>query len=93
MGLYSQEAMKGTIVNFRGGVHTQYNNQMIIEVEGISSKDKAEELAGKAVVWKSPAGKEIKGKIAAAHGNKGAVRAVFEKGMPGQSVGQKVELQ
>ncbi len=83
--------MKGTIINFRGGVHTQYNNQMIIQLDGFDSKEKAASAVGKEVVWKSPSGKEIKGKIAAAHGNKGAVRAIFEKGMPGQAVGSKIE--
>lgn len=84
--------MKATIINFRGGVHTQYNNQMILEVEGVDSKDKAAKLVDKEVSWKSPAGKEIKGKVAAAHGNKGAVRVIFEKGMPGQAVGSKLEF-
>ena len=65
---------------------------MIILVKGIESKEKAKELLGKAVIWKSPAGKEIKGKIVSTHGNKSAVRAIFEKGMPGQSIGEKVSL-
>jgi large subunit ribosomal protein L35Ae len=43
-------------------------------------------------VWKSPKGKEINGKVASAHGNKGAVRVIFEKGLPGQSLGNNVEV-
>ena len=54
--------MDGTIVNFRRGVSTQTTNQMVINVASIDSKDKAKELVGKIVTWKSPAGKEIKGK-------------------------------
>jgi len=27
------------------------------------------------------------------HGNKGALRVLFERGMPGQAIGTKVELQ
>jgi large subunit ribosomal protein L35Ae len=84
--------MKGIITNFRRNRHTQKDNHMIVEVEGVDRKDKAEPLVGKEVVWKSPADREIKGKVAAAHGNKGAVRVIFEKGMPGQSVGKKVEI-
>ena len=42
-------------------------------------------MVGKEVVWKSPSGKEIKGKVSDAHGNKGLVRAIFEKGLPGQA--------
>jgi len=84
--------MKGTIVNFRGGRHTQYSNHMIIIVEGVDSKEKAEKLVGKPVVWKSPAGKELKGEVKSAHGAKGAIRAIFETGMPGQSVGKAVSI-
>lgn len=85
--------MEGTITNFRSGRHTQTTNQMIIVVEGVSDKEKAKELVGKKVVWKSPAGKELTGKVSAVHGNKGAVRALFETGMPGQSLSGKVSIQ
>ena len=85
--------MKGKITSFRGGVHTQRNNQMIIMPQGTTTKEEAEKLLGKGVVWKSPANKEIKGKISMTHGAKGAVRVVFEKGMPGQSVNDEVTIQ
>ena len=65
---------------------------MIVYLDEVKKRDKASELVGKQVVWKSPAGKEINGKVASAHGNKGAVRVIFEKGMPGQSLGTKVEI-
>jgi large subunit ribosomal protein L35Ae len=84
--------MKGTIVNFRGGRHTKSENQMIVVVEGVDSKEKASKLVGKKAVWKSPAGKEITGEIKLSHGNKGALRVHFEKGMPGQSVGTSVTV-
>jgi large subunit ribosomal protein L35Ae len=85
--------MKGTIVNFRGGRHTIYHNQMIIATEGVDSKEKAKSLVGKKVIFTSPAGKEMPGKIAASHGNKGAVRAIFESGMPGQAIGKTVKIE
>ncbi len=84
--------MKAIIVNFRKSVHRQKDTHMILEVEGVDSKEKAEGLVGKVVSWKSPAGKEMKGKVASAHGNKGAVRVIFEKGMPGQAVGTEVSI-
>lgn len=84
--------MEGTISNFRRGRKTQTMNQTIIVVKGVSKKEKAAELVGKAVSWKSPAGKEIKGKVSSAHGNKGAVRALFERGIPGQAIGTKVNI-
>lgn len=66
---------------------------MILSVNSIDSKDKAKSLINKSVSWKSPAGKEIKGVITHIHGNKGVVRARFEKGMPGQSLGQQVNIE
>ena len=83
--------MKGVIINFRGSHKTKYFSHMIIHIENFS-KEQAKKLVGKNVVWKSPAGKEIKGVISSAHGRNGAVRAIFEKGLPGQSLGEKVEI-
>ena len=85
--------MEGVIANFRKSVHVQKGNHIIVYIEGISNKEKAGSLVGKDVRWKSPAGKEIKGKVASAHGNKGAIRVIFETGMPGQSISTKVSIQ
>ena len=59
---------------------------------GLTTRDEAKKYAGKNVEWKSPAGKVIKGKISDAHGNKGLVRAIFEKGLPGQAVIMEIEV-
>lgn len=85
--------MDAVVCNFRQGMHTQKNRHMVLEVKGVSSKAKAEKLAGKKVVWTSPAGKKLYGEIKAAHGSKGAVRAIFENGLPGQAVGTKVKIE
>jgi len=82
--------MKAVIVNFRMGRHHQYDNQMIVKADTVGTKEKAEKMVGKTVVWTSPANKEIKGEIRKAHGNKGALRVLFESGMPGQAIGAEV---
>lgn len=84
--------MQGTIVNFRRGRHRQTGNQMIVVVEGVNDKKKAATYVGKPVTFKTETGNEITGKVASAHGNSGALRILFEKGMPGQSLGKTVEL-
>ena len=84
--------MEAVIANFRKSRHVQKNNQMIVYLDTVKTKDKAKELIGKKVVWKTQTGKEITGKVAAHHGNKGALRVIFEKGLPGQSLGTKVKL-
>ena len=82
----------GKVIQFRRGRKTITERHFLIEIENVSKKEEAQKFVGKNVVWKSPAGKEIHGKIAATHGNKGVVRAIFEKGLPGQAITTKVEI-
>ncbi len=82
--------MDGKVISFRRGIKTQQKYQMIIKVKGIVNKAKAKSLITKNVTWKSPAGKEIKGVITKTHGNSGALRVQFEKGLPGQSLGSSI---
>lgn len=81
--------MKGIITSYRRGRRTQTGNQMIIMPEDIS---KSKDLIGKKVVFKTKT-KEIIGEVTALHGNAGAVRAKFEKGMPGQSLTKEVIIE
>jgi large subunit ribosomal protein L35Ae len=83
---------KGKVIQFRRGRHTVTERHFLIEIDGVKNKKDTEKFIGKEVEWKSPAGKIIKGKIAAAHGKKGVVRAIFEKGLPGQAITTKVEI-
>lgn len=85
--------MEGVIVHFRGSRRVKRHNQMILQVDGIDSKEKASNLIGKKVVWKTSAGKQLSGQITAPHGNKGALRVRFDTGMPGQSIGAKVVVE
>ena len=84
--------MKGKVIQFRRGRKTFTPRHFLIEVEGVSDKEAAVKLVGKEVVWKSPAGKELKGKVSGAHGIKGVVRVIFEKGLPGQAITTEVEV-
>ena len=80
------------IIQFRRGRKTYKPRHFLIEIPGSDSREKAGKFAGRKVEWKSPADKIIKGEIAAAHGNNGVVRAIFEKGLPGQAIGTKCEV-
>ena len=82
----------GKVIQFRRGRKTIHEKHYLIEIEKTTTREDAAKFVGKDVEWKSPAGKIIKGKISSAHGNKGVVRAIFEKGLPGQSITTKVEI-
>jgi large subunit ribosomal protein L35Ae len=87
--------MEGVISHFRGSYRRRKGNQLIIVVTGVDSEEKANSVVGKSVVWTAP-GKnktQIKGKVSAVHGRNGAVRVIFERGLPGQSLGTQVTLQ
>jgi large subunit ribosomal protein L35Ae len=80
------------IIQFRRGRKTIKEKHYLIEIEGSDNREKAAKYIGKEAIWTSPSGKIIKGKISGAHGNKGMVRSIFEKGLPGQAVTTKVEI-
>lgn len=87
--------MMGIISHFRGSFRRKKGNQLVVVVPGVDKRDKAQSYIGKSAVWTAP-GKQktqIKGKISALHGNKGALRVVFERGLPGQSLGQEVKIE
>ena len=84
--------VKGKVVQFRRGRHTVKERHFLIEISSCDTRNKAEKCVGKEVTWKSPAGKVISGKVSGAHGNKGVVRAIFEKGLPGQAVTTEVDI-
>ncbi|MAH03232.1 50S ribosomal protein L35ae [Candidatus Pacearchaeota archaeon] len=83
---------KAKVIQFRRGRHTIHERQFLIEVDGNKNRKDTEKFIGKEVQWISPAKKIIKGKISAAHGNKGVLRAIFEKGLPGQAITTEVEI-
>ena len=84
--------MEGSIVNYRRNSTGQTQNHLVVIVEGIDNKEKASKLVGKKVVYNTGK-KDMVGKINAIHGNSGALRAVFETGIPGQALGKKVKIE
>lgn len=87
-----QKFMEGLILSYRRGRKTQTTNQAIIKVETINTKEDAEKLIGKELVYETETKKQIKGKITSLHGRNGKLRALFEKGLPGQAISQKVKI-
>ena len=82
---------KAKVIQFRRGRKRIHERHYILDV-GVKSREEAGKFVGKSVEWTSPAGKKIAGKISSAHGNKGMVRAIFEKGLPGQARNDEVEV-
>lgn len=85
--------MKATVVQFRRGRHVIHERHFLLDV-GAKDRTEAKKFVGKEVVWTSQGKekKQIKGKITSPHGNNGLVRAIFEKGLPGQAITQEAEV-
>lgn len=82
------------VIQFRRGRKTFKPRHFLLEIPAIDTREKAMGFVGKTAEWKSP-GKEPKiiiGKISSAHGGNGVVRAIFEKGLPGQAIGTEVTI-
>lgn len=86
--------MEARIANYRNANSTTYPHHIIVVASGVDSRDKAKPLIGKAVSWVAPGKNKttINGKVAAAHGNSGALRVIFERGLPGQALGTTVSI-
>jgi large subunit ribosomal protein L35Ae len=82
---------KAKIIQFRRGLKRIHERHYIIDV-GTKNREEASKFVGKELMWKSSTGKQIKGKISSPHGNKGLVRAIFEKGLPGQARNEEVDV-
>ncbi len=84
--------MKASITSYRRGRHTTQNNQIVLKTDDVKSREEAKKKVGKKVTYKTSGGKEIIGKVSHPHGNKGAMLARFKKGLPGQAIGEEVEI-
>ncbi len=85
--------MEGTVVSFRRGIKNYTPRHFLIHPFGVDTREKASKLIGKKVTWKSSTGKEIVGKVSTAHGGKGVIRVIFERGLPGQAITTKVKIE
>jgi len=82
---------QGVIVSYRRGPKTQKPKEYILRFPGVESVGGAGRLIGRKVAW-SVKKHEARGKIVALHGKNGLVRARFRKGVPGQGLGNLVEI-
>ncbi|MDP1729027.1 MAG: 50S ribosomal protein L35ae [archaeon] len=83
--------VKGKVMQFRRSLKHIHERHFILDV-GAKDMAEAKKFVGKEVQWKSEAGKIISGKISGSHGAKGLVRAIFERGLPGQALNTEVEV-
>ena len=85
--------LRGRVLSIRRGLNRQYQNEAILEVEGIKGRSEACSLIGCKVRWVSPKGKVFTGSVLGPHGDGGAVVARFKRALPGHVLGSVVEIE
>lgn len=85
--------MKVIASAYQGSHKTQNTRQIIGVSKDLDSREKAEAMIGKKATWTTTSGKVLEGKVSAAHGNSGAIKMQFEKGLPGQAMGTEIDIQ
>jgi len=83
--------LKGVIVSYRRGPKTQNPKECLLRFPSVESAGEAGQLIGRKVAWPIKE-RKCRGKIVALHGKKGLVRARFRKGVPGEALGNQVEI-
>ncbi len=87
-----RRGLKALIVSYTRSKERQHSNHMILKPLGIESREQAAQLIGRRVVWKSPTGRRLIGKITRTHGTQGEVKARFETPLPGQALNDYAEI-
>ena len=80
----------GLVIGYRRGSNTQYERQVLLRIDGVSSRRTASSLIGWRVLYRDSKGNVYRGTIVGVHGGKGVVVARFKPNLPGQAIGGNV---
>jgi len=85
--------MELRITAFKGSPwSTQNTHEAVVEVRGRNANPDA--LLGAHLVWRTQTGHVVRGKVVRRHGHQAGnkVLARFHRGLPGQALGQRIEV-
>ncbi len=75
-------------VGYRRGLKSkQRNNQILLQIDNVQSKDNALKYIGKKISWISPSRRKFTGRITGLHGGSGTVKVTMKKGLPSLAIG------
>ena len=84
---------RGVVVGYRRGTNTQYTNQVLVRVVDTVMK-RVDSLIGAKVLVKDPWGNSYVGKVVKVHarGRNNVVIVRFNRNVPGQVIGEPVQI-
>ena len=83
---------RAIVLAYAGTKEHQDNHHMILKPLDVNDHASASRLIGRKVVWRTPTGRKMYGRVLKPHGNRGEVKAYFRPGLPGQALGDYVEI-
>jgi ribosomal protein L35AE/L33A len=84
---------RAQFVGYRRGLKSkQRNNQILIQIENVHSRDQASQYLGKQIRWTSPSKRKHKGRIVGFHGGNGTVKVLMKKVPPSLAIGALVNI-
>jgi large subunit ribosomal protein L35Ae len=92
--------VRGLVLGYRRGRHSQSPNQSLVKIEGVNCRRDAKWYLGKRVAYVYAAQRKIKGtrirvvwgKVCRPHGKRGVVRARFRNNLPPKSAGRACRI-
>jgi len=83
--------VKAQFVGYRRGLKSkQRNNQILLHIDNVSSRDEAAQYIGKSIMWMSPAKQQYRGRIIGFHGRHGTVKVLMKKVPPSMAIGASI---
>ena len=85
--------MKAVFLGYKGGRRTRRNKHILIKIDQVDDRDEAAKYIGKRFTWKTPTGNTITANVVSVHGGNGVLNAsCLKKGLPGQAVGEELNI-
>jgi ribosomal protein L35AE/L33A len=83
--------VRAQFVGYRRGLKSkQRDNQILLRIENVQSKDEAVQYIGKTINWTSPSRRKLRGRITGLHGRQGIVKVTMKKGLPSLAIGATI---
>ena len=85
--------VKAQFIGYRRGLKSkQRNNQILINIDNVRSRNEASQYIGKSITWTSPSKQQYRGRIVGLHGRNGTLKILMKKVPPSLAIGAAIHI-